>query len=101
PPLRVLYYDPPGYTMGARTLVDEMIRRAGGRNAAAEIGVVGPGQIGVEMVLALQPDAIVMPRYGGMAGDDVAVAARDRLSGQPLRARLGAGPGAATKLAEV
>jgi iron complex transport system substrate-binding protein len=63
-PLRVLYYDSPGYTMGAGTLVDEMITRAGGRNVAAEAGIRGPGEVGVEAVLALQPDAVLMPRYG-------------------------------------
>jgi iron complex transport system substrate-binding protein len=61
---RVLYYDSPGYTMGTGTLVDEMITRAGGRNVAAEAGIEGPGEVGIEAVLALQPDTILMPRYG-------------------------------------
>ena len=61
---RVLYYDSPGYTMGSETLVDEILTRAGGRNAAAELGIRGPGEIGMETVLALQPDTIIMPRYG-------------------------------------
>jgi iron complex transport system substrate-binding protein len=77
-PVRVLYYDPPGYTMGAGTLVDEILTRAGGRNVAVELGIRGPGQIGVEALLALEPEAIVMPRYGdnapalrALAGEDV------------------------------
>jgi iron complex transport system substrate-binding protein len=77
-PVRVLYYDTPGYTMGSSTLVDEMLTRAGGLNVAAEIGIEGPGQIGIEAVLALQPEAIVMPRYGD------AVPAQMRLERQPL-----------------
>jgi len=77
-PVRVLYYDPPGYTMGAGTLVDEILERAGGRNVAVELGIRGPGQIGLEALLALEPEAIVMPRYGDnlpalrvLAGDAV------------------------------
>jgi iron complex transport system substrate-binding protein len=66
-PVRVLYYDPPTYTMGSGTLVDEILTRAGGRNVAGEIGIRGPGQIGLEALLALEPEAIVMPRYGDNA----------------------------------
>jgi iron complex transport system substrate-binding protein len=66
-PVRVLYYDPPGYTMGAATLVDEILTRAGGRNVAVELGIRGPGQIGLEALLALEPEAIIMPRYGDNA----------------------------------
>jgi iron complex transport system substrate-binding protein len=62
--LRVLYYDPLGYTMGAGTLLDEILTRAGGRNAAADLGLRGAGQIGLEELFALEPDAIVIPRYG-------------------------------------
>jgi cobalamin transport system substrate-binding protein len=62
-PVRVLYYDPPSYTMGRRTLVGEILARAGGTNVVDELGVVGPGQIGIETVLALEPEAIIMPNY--------------------------------------
>jgi iron complex transport system substrate-binding protein len=63
PPVRVLYYDPPTYTMGRGTLVGEILARAGGANVVDGLGIVGPGQIGLETVLGLEPDAIVMPRY--------------------------------------
>ena len=63
PPVRVLYYDPPTYTMGRGTLVGEILARAGGDNVVDELGIVGPGQIGIETVLALEPEAIVMPNY--------------------------------------
>jgi iron complex transport system substrate-binding protein len=62
-PKRVLYYDPPTYTMGRGTLVGEILQRAGAANVAEALGIVGPGEIGLEMVLALDPEAIVMPRY--------------------------------------
>ena len=62
-PVRVIYYDPPTYTMGSGTLVGEILTRAGGTNAVEELGIVGPGQIGIETVLALEPEAIIMPNY--------------------------------------
>ncbi len=62
-PVRVLYYDPPTYTMGRGTLVGEILARAGGANVVEELGIVGPGQIELEAVLGLEPEAIVMPRY--------------------------------------
>ena len=64
-PVRVIYFDPPTYTMGGETLVDEILTRAGGENVVRELGIVGPGQIGLETVLALEPDAIIMPNYAG------------------------------------
>jgi iron complex transport system substrate-binding protein len=63
-PMRVLYYDLPSFTVGRDTLIDEILSRAGGLNVAAAGGMVGPGQIGVEAALGLDPEAIVMPRYG-------------------------------------
>jgi iron complex transport system substrate-binding protein len=62
-PVRVLYYDPPSYTMGRGTLIGELLARAGGANVADELGIVGPGQIAIETVLGLEPEVIVMPRY--------------------------------------
>ena len=61
--VRVLYYDPPTYTMGRATLVGEILTRAGGTNVVDDLGMVGPGQIGIETVLALEPEAIIMPNY--------------------------------------
>jgi iron complex transport system substrate-binding protein len=66
-PIRVLYYDPLGYTMGAGTIVDEILTRAGGKNVALEVGIRGSGQIGLEALFALQPEAIVLPRYTDVA----------------------------------
>jgi iron complex transport system substrate-binding protein len=66
-PVRVLYYDPPTYTMGRGTLVGEMLARAGGVNVVDQLGIVGPGQIGIETVFALEPEAIVIPHYADNA----------------------------------
>ena len=68
-PVRVLYYDPPTYTMGRGTLVGEILARAGGANVVDELGIVGPGQIGIETVLALEPEAIIMPNYADNTSD--------------------------------
>jgi iron complex transport system substrate-binding protein len=62
-PVRVLYYDPLGYTMGAGTLLDEILTRAGGRNVAVEVGMRGAGQLGLESLFALEPEAVIVPRY--------------------------------------
>ncbi|WP_372882594.1 ABC transporter substrate-binding protein [Psychromonas sp.] len=62
-PLRVLYYDPSGYSVGGNSLMDETIRLAGGVNVAA--GVIGDGEnkISEEVAIALQPDVIVMNQW--------------------------------------
>jgi iron complex transport system substrate-binding protein len=60
---RVLYYSPVGYTTGTGTLVDEKIRLAGGRNAAADAGLVGFRDVTVDILVELDPDVIVVPRW--------------------------------------
>jgi iron complex transport system substrate-binding protein len=62
-PPRVLYYSPVNYTAGRGTLIDEKIRRAGGSNAAAEFGLVGFDSVTLDVLLALNPDVIVVPRW--------------------------------------
>ncbi|MDH3283896.1 MAG: ABC transporter substrate-binding protein [Acidobacteriota bacterium] len=53
---------------GAATTVDALIRRAGGRNAAAELGVSGHKKITVEQLIALDPDLLLL---GYDPGEDV------------------------------
>lgn len=60
---RVLYASSGGYTTGAHTLVDEKIRRAGGRNAAAEAGLAGDVVVSLDLLVALDPDVIIVPRW--------------------------------------
>jgi iron complex transport system substrate-binding protein len=62
-PPRVLYYSPVNYTSGRGTLVDEKIRRAGGVNAAAEFGLIGFDSVTLDVLLALDPDVIIVPRW--------------------------------------
>ena len=59
----VLYVSTGGYTTGTGTLVDEKIRRAGGRNAAAEAGLSGDVSVSLDLLVALDPDVIVVPRW--------------------------------------
>jgi len=56
---RVLHWSG-GWTSGTRTTVHDMIEAAGGRNAAAEIGLEGPTQIATEQVLKLDPDYVLV-----------------------------------------
>jgi iron complex transport system substrate-binding protein len=60
---RVLYASTGGYTTGTHTLVDEKIRRAGGRNAAAEAGLTGDVSVSLDLLVALDPDVIIVPRW--------------------------------------
>lgn len=45
---------------GAGTTFDALVRRAGGRNAAAEMGVVGHQQVPLERILLADPDWLVL-----------------------------------------
>jgi iron complex transport system substrate-binding protein len=60
---RVLYASTGGYTTGAHTLVDEKIRRAGGRNAATEAGLTGDVVVSLDLLVALDPDVIIVPAW--------------------------------------
>jgi iron complex transport system substrate-binding protein len=69
---RVLYYEVPGYTRGAGSLIDEMIERAGGANVARELGIRGVAELGFESVLALRPEILVLPGFGiGQAAAEI------------------------------
>jgi iron complex transport system substrate-binding protein len=61
---RVLYYELPGYTRGPGSLIDEMIERAGGSNVARELGIRDVAELGLESLLALRPEVLVIPGFG-------------------------------------
>jgi iron complex transport system substrate-binding protein len=67
PQPRVLYYSAVGYTAGTGTLVDEKIRLAGGRNVAGELGLVGFKSVAIDVLVGLDPDVIVIPRWSADA----------------------------------
>ncbi len=54
----VLYY-PNGYTPGAGTLADDILRVTGFRNLGAEAGVTGGGTLPLERLVLAAPDLIV------------------------------------------
>jgi iron complex transport system substrate-binding protein len=60
---RVLYYSQGGYTSGSGTLVDEKIRRAGGINVLGEVGIEGPKHLPVDLLVALDPEVVIIPRW--------------------------------------
>jgi iron complex transport system substrate-binding protein len=71
PAPRVLYYSQVGYTSGTGTLVDEKIRLAGGRNASAEAGIVGFTNVSLDLLVGLDPDVILVPRWTADPGPPV------------------------------
>ncbi|MEQ8234121.1 MAG: ABC transporter substrate-binding protein, partial [Gammaproteobacteria bacterium] len=58
---RALIYQPNGYTPGTRTLASELLRRAGLRDVADELGLPGGGFVTLEHLLVAAPDVIVFP----------------------------------------
>lgn len=64
-PRAVLYY-PNGYTAGQGTLGDSMLRHAGLRNIAAELGISGGGTLALETLVLAAPEVIITSaRYPG------------------------------------
>lgn len=67
---RVLYHAPGGYTMGAETLIDEMIHYAGGINVAREVQLVGPAKLQQEVMLHLAPEVIIVADWSATPGPE-------------------------------
>ncbi len=67
-PLRVLGYSNfgNGYAVGVGGSQDEIIKAAGGTNAAAELNLVGPSPITFEQIVKLDPDALAVCGEAGM-----------------------------------
>ncbi len=89
-------------TAGRGSLMDQLLKLAGWRNLAADLGVGAYGRLPLEAVLAGQPDLLVLD---GAANDSparatefidhhalVALAGRARLASVPLRQTICAGP---------
>ncbi|MBI4300223.1 MAG: ABC transporter substrate-binding protein, partial [Chloroflexi bacterium] len=56
----VLYLMSGGYVPGSDTSIDGIIRLAGGVNAAAEAGLKGFKQIGIESIVQMRPDMLII-----------------------------------------
>jgi iron complex transport system substrate-binding protein len=57
---RVLVWEE-GYTYGRQTMVDDVVRRGGGIDVAAEAGLLGAVPLTEEAALAFAPDVILVP----------------------------------------
>ena len=82
---RVLYYFPGGFTAGRGTTMDEMIRRAGGLNVAAEAEVQGVKQLSQEVLMTLNPSIILV---GGSKSEQHAGGLRAFLLTDPILSQL-------------
>jgi iron complex transport system substrate-binding protein len=60
---RVLYYSGGGYTAFRNTIVGEKIERAGGANATDALGLTGMKSAALDVLVGLDPDVIVVPRW--------------------------------------
>jgi len=55
----LLSYDISGWTAGSETTFDALVSLAGGRNLAAESGIVGHKKISLETVVAMNPEVMI------------------------------------------
>jgi iron complex transport system substrate-binding protein len=58
--LTAIIYGPNGHTAGGNTFKNELIKLAGFRNLAEEIGIDGYGNVSIEQLLGLDPDVIII-----------------------------------------
>ena len=63
PERRAIMYSPNGYTIGSNTLENDVLRVAGYRNLAAEMGVTYFQQISVETLVTINPERILIDNY--------------------------------------
>jgi len=56
---RAALYHPNGYTLGGGTLADDILRAAGFRNLAAELGHRGGGTLPLEQLVMAAPDLLI------------------------------------------
>ena len=81
--LRAIVIQHDGATYGSQTLPDAVLRTAGFRNLAAELGIVGYGSIGLERILLADPDLVIVLEYHS----DVPTLGRIHLRHPALRGR--------------
>ncbi|MBX2835966.1 MAG: ABC transporter substrate-binding protein [Gammaproteobacteria bacterium] len=60
---RAAVYDPNGYTVGENSLRGEVLELAGWHNVASDVGITRYGQISLETLLILNPDATIESPY--------------------------------------
>ena len=63
PAPRILFYGAPGFTVGGRTTINDMIESSGGVNVAARRGLSGHMNVSAEYVVETDPDMILTSGY--------------------------------------
>ncbi|WP_051631070.1 ABC transporter substrate-binding protein [Afifella pfennigii] len=61
-----IVYEPNGYTVGAGSLIDELLALAGLENLASEKGMQNYGRLPLESLVALSPDVLVVGTPRGL-----------------------------------
>ena len=56
-------YDPNGYTSGAGSLRGQLMELSGWRNAATDAGIESYGQLSLEQIINIAPDALIDSPY--------------------------------------
>ncbi len=98
----MIIYSPNGYTIGANTLENDVLKHAGFRNLSAEMGIVGFKKISLEKVIAARPDYLQIDNHvynrNSLASRYIGHPVLDKLAGKqeqlfiPSRIRACAGP---------
>jgi len=63
PEKTMIIYSPNGYTIGANTLENDVLKYAGFRNLSAEMGIVGFKKISLEKVIEARPDFLQLDNH--------------------------------------
>lgn len=63
PAPEILFYGAPGFTVGGRTTINDMIESSGGVNVAARRGLSGHMNVSAEYVVETDPDIILTSSY--------------------------------------
>jgi iron complex transport system substrate-binding protein len=63
-PVRVALYTAGGWSHGAGTIADDILKQLGARNITAEMGVQGGGTLPLESLIAADPQVIVVESSG-------------------------------------
>jgi len=58
------FYLPNGYTYGAKTPVDAVLKIAGFKNAVSELGITGTAVLSAERLIATSPDVLILSSFG-------------------------------------
>jgi iron complex transport system substrate-binding protein len=63
--VRAAIFTAGGWTHGADSIDDDLLRRLGARNIAAEAGIVGVGSLPLERLVAADPQVIIIETITG------------------------------------